>query len=79
MSVTVPPERLRYQLAIRGMSARDLARKARLSDATVSTALDGKPIAVTSLRLMATALQATPVNPVIEKLLSPEVKAQIDE
>lgn len=43
MSVSVDPERLRRELAIRGMSAIHLAKKARVSSATVSVALAGDP------------------------------------
>jgi transcriptional regulator with XRE-family HTH domain len=67
----VDPERLRHELAIRGLDAIDLARKAHLSPATVSAALAGKPIAASSLRLMAGALQATPVDEFIDRLLVP--------
>lgn len=74
MSVPVDPARLRYELAVRGMEAIELAKMARLSPATVSAALGGKPISEASLRLIATALQSTPVVAVIERLLAPAVR-----
>ncbi len=70
------PERLRHELTIRGLDAIDLARKARLSPATVSAALAGKPIAASSLRLIAGALQATPVDEFIDRLLAPVAKTE---
>ena len=69
MGVTVHPGRLRQEMARRGWAAADLAREARLSPATVSAALDGRPIAVTSLGLIANALARVPANGMIDSLL----------
>jgi hypothetical protein len=69
VSVVVEPEALKYELAIRGKSAIDLARTARLSPATVSAALAGRPIAEASLRLIVDALAAAPVDEVIVRLV----------
>jgi len=41
MSVRVDPEVLRNEAAIRGLSMRDLGKKAALSDATMSNAAAG--------------------------------------
>ena len=71
MSVPVDPERLRYELAIRGMAAIDLARQARLSPATVSAALAGKPIAEASLALIAQVLEVTPASEFLKRLVRP--------
>jgi transcriptional regulator with XRE-family HTH domain len=71
VSAPLIPEVLRYELAIRAMSALDLARKAGLSPATVSSALAGKPISEDSLGRIAAALKATPVDEVIKRLLGP--------
>ena len=49
MSICIDPERLRYELWIRGLSAHILARRTGLSDATVSAVLAGRPIAEASL------------------------------
>lgn len=70
MSVPVDPVRLRYEMAIRGLSASDLAREARVSAATISAALAGRSIAETSLRLIAGVLLAVPVDDVIRQLLA---------
>lgn len=69
MSTPLNAEVLRHEAALRGWSASDLAKEAGLSDATVSSALAGKPISAASLKLMATALKRAPVDEVIERLL----------
>ena len=69
MSVTVHSGRLRQEIARRGWSPVDLARAARLSPATVSSALSGKPIAASSLSLIAGALANAPTVDLIDKLL----------
>ena len=76
MSVKVDPERLGYELAVRGLSATDLSRRARLSPATVSAALSGRPISATSLRLIAKVLVETPVDTVISQLLPTALRAR---
>jgi len=69
MSVVVEHERLRAEIARRGWSASDLAHEARLSQATVSAALAGRPIAAKSLALIARALMRVPVVDAIDALL----------
>lgn len=71
MSVLVDAARLQYELAIRGMSANDLAKKIGVSAATMSAIRHGRRIAETSLRLIAGGLEAIPVNAIIERLLGP--------
>ena len=70
MSYCVNPARLRYEMARRGWNAINLAREARLSPATVSTALAGKPVSAQSLSLMVEALTRTPANDLIDRLIS---------
>lgn len=72
MSVVVHAARLRHEIARRGWDAGHLAREARLSPATVSAALAGRPIAATSLTLIADALSRTPVVATIDLLLEPD-------
>ena len=78
MSVNIDPSRLRREITRRGWSPVDLARAARLSPATVSAALNGRPIAAASLGLMAHALAANPADAIISRLLGydevPEVE-----
>ena len=69
MSVNVHPGRLREEISRRGWSPLDLAHAARLSPATVSAALNGKPIAASSLNLIAKALAAKAPVEVIDRLL----------
>lgn len=69
MSVTVRAARLRQEMARRGWDAVHLAHEARLSPATVSAALAGRPIAASSLTLIAEALQHAPVLDGIDELL----------
>jgi hypothetical protein len=70
MSVCVNTTRLRQEIARRGWDAIDLAHESRLSPATVSAALAGKPIAAKSVALMADALTRVPANHVIDALVS---------
>ena len=56
-------------MARRGWAAIDLAREARLSPATISTALSGKPISPRSLALIAAALLDAPVIDIIDSLV----------
>jgi transcriptional regulator with XRE-family HTH domain len=56
----------------RGWDALQLARESRLSPATVSAALAGRPIAARSLTLIAEALARTPVIAVIDALVLPD-------
>lgn len=69
MSATIHPGRLRVEITRRGWSAMDLARESRLSPATISAALAGRPISATSLRLIAEALIQAPAIGVIDALV----------
>ena len=74
MSVVVETTRLKYELAIRGLSAVRAAKKVGVSAATMTNALAAKPISETSLGLIADALEATPINEFIQRLLGPFAK-----
>ncbi len=69
MSVVVQPSRLREEMTRRGWDAMHLARESRLSPATISAALAGRPIAARSLTMIADALLHTPVLGVIDLLI----------
>ncbi|MGP8181267.1 MAG: hypothetical protein ACLP1E_10890 [Acidimicrobiales bacterium] len=73
MSVIVQPARLHYEMTRRGWNALHLAREARLSPATVSAALAGRPIAARSLTMIADALLHAPVIEVIDSLVVHEL------
>lgn len=65
----IRPRDLGEEMAIRGTSGRDLARKAGVSDATVCAARAGMSISETSARLIAHALEMTPVDEGLPRLL----------
>lgn len=69
VSVVVHPGRLRHEMVRRAWAATDLARESRLSQATVSAALAGRPIAEKSLELIADALSRVPAKDVIDSLI----------
>lgn len=71
MSIAFDPARLAYEAGIRGLNGRALARTAKTSDATVSTAFAGKPISVTSAKLIAHALEMTAVDESLRRLIGP--------
>lgn len=60
MGVVIHAPELRRQLARRGLTGADLAALSRLSEATVSHALSGRPISPRSLRAIAIALDEAP-------------------
>lgn len=61
MAVRLNVAELRLQLARRGLAAADLAALSHLSPATISHALNDRPISPRSLRAIAGALEAAPV------------------
>jgi transcriptional regulator with XRE-family HTH domain len=70
MSIVVHPGRLRHEMVRRGWAATDLAREARLSNATVSAALAGRAVSEQSLALIAKALSRAAVVEIIDVLLA---------
>ncbi len=64
--------RLRYELARRGLHGKDLARIARISEATISYALRGRPVRSHTIRKMALALTRTPPLPEVDQIIGPE-------
>jgi transcriptional regulator with XRE-family HTH domain len=69
VSVAIHPGRLRYEMARRGWSAAQLARESKLSGATISAALAGRPIAAQSLVLIGEALLRVPPIDAIDSLI----------
>jgi len=69
MGVIVLSEQLRRHMLLRGWNAADLAREARLSQATVSAALAGRAIAASSLSCIAKALLRVPPVEIIDSLI----------
>jgi transcriptional regulator with XRE-family HTH domain len=70
MSFVVNTQRLRQEMARRGWAASDLARESRLSQATVSASLAGRPVTAKSLALIAKALMRAPVIDIVDALLA---------
>jgi len=70
MSIVVDAVLLRVEIARRGWAGCDPAREARLSEATVSAALAGRPSATSSLNLIAETLSRTPVVEAIDRLIA---------
>lgn len=70
MSVQINAERLSREMSRRGLRAIDLARAAGLSAPTVSAALSGRAISITSLRLIVVALTQAPVLRGVDELLA---------
>lgn len=60
MSASLNPDRLREELAVRGLDQRQLAHIAKVSPTTVSAAANGKPLKPGTLRKLAAALARTP-------------------
>lgn len=63
--------RLGVELARRGWSCADLARASGVSAATLSSAVNGRPIAHRTLLRIAVALERQPVVAAIDALLQP--------
>lgn len=63
------PHRLHIEMARRGLRGSDLARIAKVSPATVSHALNGRPIATSTLHKLAIALSQVPVVAAVDDLL----------
>ncbi len=74
MSVIVHPGRLRQEMTRRGWAATDLAHAARLSQATISAAVNGRPISQRSLGLIAMALQRAPIIGVLIMSDAPDIE-----
>jgi|HubBroStandDraft_4_1064222.scaffolds.fasta_scaffold730798_1 hypothetical protein len=69
MSIRMKGKVLKHMAALRGWNASVLAKKAGVVNSTVGRAFAGEKVSVTTLRLLATALNGTSVDEVIEKLL----------
>jgi transcriptional regulator with XRE-family HTH domain len=69
MNHAVNADALEREMMLRGWTGADLARESRLSAATVSAALAGRPIAVSSVLLIAQALMRCPMVAMVDFLL----------
>lgn len=72
MSVQLSPEKVRRELATRGWSASDLAKRAGVGRSTVSQALLGRPIANPVAKKIADAFDGHQPTPGLTELLAEE-------
>jgi transcriptional regulator with XRE-family HTH domain len=60
MGVSIDSDRLRLEMARRGLDGRQLAELARVTPATISHALNRKRVGLKTVRALAKALATTP-------------------
>lgn len=69
MGARLNPKQVRYEMARRGLSGNELARRAHLSPGTVSQAVNGRPVAPRTPDKIAIALLSTKVIAGLDELL----------
>lgn len=69
VSVVVHPGRLREAMALRGWAIVDLARESRLSPATVSAAVSGRPISARSAAMIGKAIDRVKPSAALDWLM----------
>lgn len=69
MGARLNPKQLRFEMARRGLSGNELARRAHLSPGTVSQAINGRSVAPRTLDKLAVALLSTEVIAGLDELL----------
>jgi len=79
MGISLDPVQLQYQMDIRALGGKDLARIAGVSGSTVSNARAGKRIWPKSFDRIAAALASIPVDELRARLLKPPGKASTDD
>jgi hypothetical protein len=75
-AVAVNSDELRYQMHLRGLTGAELARRARVSPATISHALNGRRIHPTKFRKIAVELQRADPMVGAEALIRRDASAQ---
>lgn len=70
MIVTLDPERLRYEMAIRNLDGVSLARAAGVSENTISHALQGHHVRRSTVRQIASGLLTFPSLRMVEDLVA---------
>ncbi|MGH7882272.1 MAG: helix-turn-helix domain-containing protein [Candidatus Dormibacteraceae bacterium] len=78
-SVKVHVNQLRREMYLRGFSGSELARKAGVSQATVSHALNGRRILPAKLRALAAALIKVELIPGIDGFIAPDEEESATE
>lgn len=70
MSVVVSADRLRHEMARRGLSQADLAALARVAPATITHAVHGRPLAAATVAMIARGLVRAEVVDGVDSLLA---------
>lgn len=68
--ITVRPDALRRAMALRALTAADLAANADISAGTMSRIMRGTPASPAVLRRLLKALEKTPVSPLAAEVLA---------
>ncbi len=68
-TVLIDADHLRAEMDARGVTGRDLAREAGMSEGTIYNALGQRPILVRNAKLIAGALQRIDVDPALARLV----------
>jgi transcriptional regulator with XRE-family HTH domain len=71
-SIRIDPCALRHAMRVRGLTGAELARRAKVSEATISHALNGRRIHPATLRAINTVLRAVPPLDNVEALVTRE-------
>ena len=76
-SVRIDPSALRHAMRVRGLTGAELARRSKVSEATISHALNGRRIHPATLRAINTVLRAVPPLEKVESLVTCEEAAML--
>lgn len=68
-TVVVDTAHLQAEMEARGVTGRDLAKEAGISEGTIYNALHGRPILLRNAKLIAGALQRVEVDPALARLV----------
>jgi transcriptional regulator with XRE-family HTH domain len=78
-SVAVNAAELRHQMRVRGLTGAELARRANVSPATISHALNGRRIHPAKFRKIATELHKAEPMPGVDALIQRESNAEAED
>jgi predicted transcriptional regulator len=76
----IDADRLRYEMAVRGLTAGDLARMAGIDANTLTRALHGRPVTMRTVRMITSTLLAQPHVPMtVDLIVKPGGRALRDK
>ena len=78
-SVRIDACALRRAMRVRGLTGTELARRANVSEATISHAMNGRRIRPATLRTINSVLRATPPLEDVEALIAGDESAAVGE